>query len=154
VSTLRRDQCPKHRWLHSHETSRVYIQCSRLEFDAGWCSQCNPANSHQEEDEWVPANKSMSIKQPRYASQKPDRSSIPSRISYNDNGFRGLLTPCLVRARTHSWESSTHRSNVCESMENSLPLFRSKNYPFLYRRTRECEEVPSCTTVAINYPSI
>jgi hypothetical protein len=99
-------------------------------------------------------NESMSIKQPRYASQKPDRSSIPSRISYNDNGFRGLLTPCLVRARTHSRESSTHRSNVCEPMENSLPLFRSKNYPFLYRRTHECEEVPSCTTVAINYPSI
>jgi hypothetical protein len=34
--------------------------------------------------------------------QKPDRSPISSRISYNDDGFRGLLTPCIVRTRTHA----------------------------------------------------
>jgi hypothetical protein len=74
-----------------------------------------PANKSmsikQEEDEQVPANKSMSIKQSRCAIQKSDRSSISSKISYNDDGFIGLLTPCLVRARTQSRESRTQHSN-------------------------------------------
>jgi hypothetical protein len=28
----RRDQCSKHRWIHSYETSRLYIRCSWLDF--------------------------------------------------------------------------------------------------------------------------
>ncbi len=27
--TQRRDRCSRHQWLHSHETSRVYVRCSR-----------------------------------------------------------------------------------------------------------------------------
>jgi hypothetical protein len=29
--TLRRDWCSRHQWLHSHETSRVYVRCSRTQ---------------------------------------------------------------------------------------------------------------------------
>jgi hypothetical protein len=28
VCTLRRDRCSMHQWLHSHETSRVFVWCS------------------------------------------------------------------------------------------------------------------------------
>jgi hypothetical protein len=27
--TQRRDRCSKHQWLHSHETSHVFVRCSR-----------------------------------------------------------------------------------------------------------------------------
>jgi hypothetical protein len=30
-STLWRDQCSRHQWIHSHETSRVYARCSRTQ---------------------------------------------------------------------------------------------------------------------------
>ena len=31
-STLRRDRCSRHQWLYSHETSRVYVRCSRTHY--------------------------------------------------------------------------------------------------------------------------
>jgi hypothetical protein len=42
--------------------------------------------------------------------EKPNQSPISSRISYNDDGFRDLLTPCLMRARTKPGKQNARSS--------------------------------------------
>ena len=82
-------------------------------------------------------------------SSKTWPATYPEQDLFSIDGSRGLLTLQLVRARTQSWESKTQHSCVW-LWECTLEIFsaaRLKNYPFLYRCTREYEDVSSCIMV-------
>jgi hypothetical protein len=150
VSTLQRDQCSKHRWLYSHETSRVYIQCSRLEFDAGWCSQYNPANSHQEEDEWVPANKSMS---PTSRCRSSSRAMLPKNLIGRLSRAGSLTTTmvseaCLLRVlcvQEHIVGKAVHTVAMCVNQWKILFLSSDQrtthSYIGAHTNVRRCHHV-------------
>jgi hypothetical protein len=68
--TLWRYRCSRYQWLYSHETSRVYVRCSRTQsMQADVRSPTNGADDEELDRRWSSGQTSSR----EYAPQKPDR---------------------------------------------------------------------------------
>jgi hypothetical protein len=77
---MRRDRCSTHQWLHSHETSRVYVRCSR--------TQSTQADVHSAVTRMASATRNLvnagqadEASSREYAPQKPDRPHTRASVS-------------------------------------------------------------------------
>jgi hypothetical protein len=80
MCTLRRDRCSRHQWLHSHETSPVYVRCS--------CTHSTQADVRSAVPRTAPVMRNLiSVGQAdeasshEYAPQKPDRLHTCASVS-------------------------------------------------------------------------
>src|SRR5688572_27876285 len=69
---MRRDRCSRHQWLHSHETSRVYVQCSRTQSMQADVRSAIPRTVSTTKN-WINAGQVVGASSREYAPQKPDR---------------------------------------------------------------------------------
>jgi hypothetical protein len=81
-STLRRDWCSRHQWLHSHETSRVYVQCSRTDLMQEGVRSAVPRTTPMMRTGYrrSSAGRVDEASSREYAPQKPDRSHTRASV--------------------------------------------------------------------------
>jgi hypothetical protein len=78
--TLRRDQCSRHQWLHSHETSRVYVRCSRMQSTQIDVRSAVPRTAPMTRN-LISAGRADEASSREYSPQKPDRSHTRASVS-------------------------------------------------------------------------
>jgi hypothetical protein len=98
-SILWRDRCSRHQWLHSYETSRVYVRCSRTKSMQAGVRSAVPRTT--------PTTKNWSgwSEQSRVRSLKTWSPVHPCKCTSADNDFGGLLSHSLCARRR--WDGNS-----------------------------------------------
>jgi hypothetical protein len=92
-STLWRDQCWMHQWLHSHETSHVYVWCSHTNSMWAGVRSALPRTAS------TTKNRSGWSEQSRVHSPKSWSPAHPCKYTSADDKFKGLLSQFLYAHR-------------------------------------------------------
>jgi hypothetical protein len=75
-----RDRCSRHPWLHSHETSRVYVRCSRTQSTQADVRSAVPRTAPVTRN-LISAGRADEASSREYALQKPDRLHTRASVS-------------------------------------------------------------------------
>jgi hypothetical protein len=119
-STLRRDRCSRHQWQHSHETSCVYVRCSR--------TNSMQANVRSSVPRTAPMTKNRSGWRERSWVRSPKiwSPAHPCKCTSVDDDFGGLLSHSLCARRR--WDENglnATRLRDCSHNRNNVHLLHT-----------------------------
>jgi hypothetical protein len=75
-----RDRCSRHQWLHSDETFRVYVRCSRTQSTQAYVRSTVPRTASATRN-LISAGRADKASSREYAPQKPDRPHTRANVS-------------------------------------------------------------------------
>jgi hypothetical protein len=140
--TLRRDRCSRHQCLHSHKTSRVYVQCSRTQLMQGRCTHAVPRMTPTTRN-LISAGRADKASSREYAPQKPDRPHTRASVAlWTAISEAYSPTPSML-------EEGGTGMVVCNASETLHAYFRHQKQPHLLRIYTRAEGGQRTVTVAI-----
>jgi hypothetical protein len=129
-----RDRCSRHPWLHSHETSRVYVRCSHTQ---SMQADVRSAVSRTASANLISVGRADRASSHGYAPKKPDRPHTV-QVSLCGRRFRRPALPLCARRR---WDGNAcvQRVWVCacvlsSSTEAASPTEVASPPPYIYIR--------------------
>jgi hypothetical protein len=132
--TLRRDRCSRHQWLHSHETSRVYVRCSRTQSTQAYVCNAVPRTVPATRN-LISAGRADEARSREYAPQKPDRPYTRASVSLQTAISEACSPTLSMLAEGGMGMGCTQRVWECRVFSRTVVVTRSSlTSSYIYTR--------------------